>query len=67
MLPSCLICSMPRKKTVRARILSAKRAFKRRLKGYPESMSGYERESLAAEELLADERKKKSTRKPKVR
>jgi hypothetical protein len=58
---------MARKKPVRVRILSAMQAFKRGLKDYPESMSGYERESLAAEDVLAEERKKKGTRKPKAR
>jgi hypothetical protein len=59
---------MAKKKAIQTRIASGMRAFKRRLKDYPESMSWYERESLAAEAVLVAERRRKrtSTLKPKA-
>jgi hypothetical protein len=56
---------MATKKAVRRTVPSGVKPFQEWLDKYPESMSGFERESLAAEAMLAAEKRKSG--KPKRR
>jgi len=50
---------MEKKKAVRRKAPSEVRTFQKLLSQYPETMSGFERESLAAEAMLAGKKRKK--------